>query len=227
MKEQQKIYIRGSKDRPNDVRKILEQHGGKVDKVTNFTSSDCIYFINHDGNIDCAFVDSELYKIITEYYQEFKLTNSSKSWKAGDILVNDEDSNKFYIFDRYANDESIFVYLEINKSPTEDKASRINEIYHLIPYTPSHKADDKELKTFYSILVARNSTWDAYSNLLLPGNDTYFYPKNRHYYFRRNTIRCKDRTTGEWYDAVLYSDANGQYAREVNDFNNKFKKVII
>lgn len=30
MKEEQKIYIRGSKDRPNDVRKILEQNGGEI-----------------------------------------------------------------------------------------------------------------------------------------------------------------------------------------------------
>lgn len=55
----------------------------------------------------------------------------------------------------------------------------------------------------------------------------YFYPKNGHYYVRKDTIRCKDRITGEWYDAILYCDNNGQYVREVNDFNNKFKKVII
>lgn len=55
----------------------------------------------------------------------------------------------------------------------------------------------------------------------------YFYPKNGHYYIKKGIIRCKDKTTGEWYNAVLYSDANGQYVREVNDFNNKFKKVEI
>lgn len=42
---------------------------------------------------------------------------------------------------------------------------------------------------------------------------------------RRDTLRCKDRTTGEWYDAVLYSDINGQYVRELNDFNKKFEKI--
>ena len=33
------------------------------------------------------------------------------------------------------------------------------------------------------------------------------------------------RRGGEWYDSVLYSDANGQYVRELNDFNIKFRKI--
>lgn len=78
MKEEQKIYIRGSKDRPNDVREILEQHGGKVEKVTNFTYSDCIYYINHDGIIDYAINDSELYHWITKYYKKIELPNPSE-----------------------------------------------------------------------------------------------------------------------------------------------------
>lgn len=55
----------------------------------------------------------------------------------------------------------------------------------------------------------------------------YLYPKNGHYYIKRGNVKCKDRTTGEWYDAVLCSDDNGQYVIEVNYFNNKFNKVEI
>lgn len=225
MKEEQKIYIRGSKDRPNDVRKVLEQNGGRVKGIINFTFNDSIYFINHNGIIDCAPVGSELSQMITEYYHEFTLPSNLECWENGDILVSNNDSNRFYVFEGFAKDGRIFVYLEISKSPIDDKALRINDVHHLVSYTQCHKADDKELKIFYNQLATRNFTWDAYNKELLSGNYTYFYPKNGHYYFRRNTLRCKDRSTSEWYDAVLYSDVNGQYVRELNDFNTKFKKV--
>lgn len=130
------------------------------------------------------------------------------------------------MFDKFTEEGNILAHLRVIKSPIEDKILKINDkIHHSIPYTSCHKADDKELKIFYSILAKKNLTWYAYNKVLLRGNHTYFYPKNGHYYFRRDTLRCKDRTTGEWYNAVLYSDANGQYVREVNDFNKKFKKV--
>ena len=62
MTEEQKIYIRGSKDRPDDVRRVLEQHGGEVRGVLNFSFGDCIYYINHNSIIDYTIEDSELYQ---------------------------------------------------------------------------------------------------------------------------------------------------------------------
>ena len=56
-------------------------------------------------------------------------------------------------------------------------------------------------------------------------NDKYLYPKNGHTYIFVNEVRCKDRTTGEWYDAILYKDHKGSYIREKNDFYNKFKQL--
>lgn len=225
MEEKQKIYIRGSKDRPDDVRKILEQYGGKVEEGTNFTLEDCIYYIGHNGVIhyisDIDFIPtvSELYKMITKYYHEVILPNSSECWKRGDILANNNDPKEFFVFDKFSEKGSILVYLAV------DSKAKIEEGCHVV-FTPRcHKVNAEELKTFYDILAARNLTWDAYDKKLLYGNNTYFYPKNRHYYFIRRIIKCKDRTTGEWYDAVLYSDAKGQYVRELNDFNAKFKKI--
>lgn len=56
-------------------------------------------------------------------------------------------------------------------------------------------------------------------------NDKYLYPKNNHTYIFIDEVRCKDRTTGEWYDAVLYKDYKGSYIREKNDFYSKFKQL--
>lgn len=222
MKEEQKIYIRGSKDRSSDVRKILEQHGGKVEAVANFTYDNCIYYINHDGIVDYTHEGSELCNMLIEYYHQVELPNP-EHWERGDVLVSDNNLDRFFIFDKFDFNDDILVYLEVIKGHSEYNFSKINAEYHIVHYEQCHKANDKELKTFYDTLAARDLTWNAYNNKLLHGNYTYFYPKNGHYYFRRDTIRCKDRTTGEWYDAVLYSDANGQYVREVKDFNTKFK----
>ena len=228
MKEEQKIYIRGSKDRPSDVRQILEYYGGKAHGITDYTFSDRIYYINHYGIIDKTCEGSELYYFITKYYHEITLPINLRCWKKGDILVDNNNINRFYVFDDFNEHGGFFVYLEISKNPINNKTSEINDdIDHLISDDSCHRANDEELKTFYNILAANNLTWDTYNKELLSGDYTYFYPKNGHYYTKRNILRCKDRATGEWYDAILYSDANGQYVREVNDFNAKFKKVTI
>ena len=49
------------------------------------------------------------------------------------------------------------------------------------------------------------------------------YPHDRKYVFL-GVCRCKDKKTGDWYDAAMYQD-NVIFVRELEDFNNKFKKV--
>lgn len=60
--------------------------------------------------------------------------------------------------------------------------------------------------------------------------EKYLYPKNGHIYLYKGIIRSKDRTTGEWYDAILYENylpkADGQlFVRDKQDFMNKFIKL--
>lgn len=52
----------------------------------------------------------------------------------------------------------------------------------------------------------------------------YLYPKNNHLYTKISEVRCKDVTTGNWYDAVLYTDGKGVYVREKKDFEAKFQQ---
>ena len=53
----------------------------------------------------------------------------------------------------------------------------------------------------------------------------WLYPKNGHKYaiVNQGVTRMKNPTTGEWIDAIIYTDGKGFYVREANDFNNKFK----
>lgn len=225
MKENWKVWIKGVLGRGNEVIKALTDLGAKNTYSLTGNNEKIILYIDHKGNICSTGSTYETACIIKDNYKEIKL---SDNWKDGDILVNDDNPNEFYVFNSFTKSSEIFIYLKIIKSSIVDKPSTISisDICTFIPsYTPCHKANNKELRIFYSILAVKNLTWDAYNKILLDGNYTYFYPKNSHYYTKINTIRCKDRTTGEWYDAILYSDINGQYVRELNDFNKKFKKI--
>ena len=61
----------------------------------------------------------------------------------------------------------------------------------------------------------------------------YYYPKNQHIYQVLWECRMKDSATGEWKDAVTYSQVlneQGQigeekYVREKKDFLNKFQVI--
>ena len=46
-------------------------------------------------------------------------------------------------------------------------------------------------------------------------------------YIVAGRVRCKDRSTGEWYDAVEYQegDCGMVFVREEKDFKDKFQKV--
>lgn len=56
-------------------------------------------------------------------------------------------------------------------------------------------------------------------------NLKWFYPKNQHIYAIIDNVKQKNPTTGEWSDAVLYTDGKGKYVRDKSDFINKFKKA--
>lgn len=53
----------------------------------------------------------------------------------------------------------------------------------------------------------------------------WIYPKNGHKYaiVNQNVTRMKNPATGEWIDAIIYTDGKGFYVREASDFNSKFK----
>lgn len=53
----------------------------------------------------------------------------------------------------------------------------------------------------------------------------WLYPKNGHKYaiVNQSIARMKNPTTGEWTDAIIYTDGIRFYVREASDFNKKFK----
>jgi hypothetical protein len=59
-------------------------------------------------------------------------------------------------------------------------------------------------------------------------NKKYYYPKNQHTYIVLNdNIKMKNPDTGEWIDAVLYTDSTGaEYVRSKIDFLAKFVELV-
>lgn len=74
MKDSQKVYIRGIKNRGAEVIKLLEDLGG----INSYhCSGDCntlYYYIGPDGNINCEDIGgSEVYLFLKEFYKEISL----------------------------------------------------------------------------------------------------------------------------------------------------------
>lgn len=81
MEEKKKVYIIGCKGRGSEIIDILTGLGATKIMELNGEAKDTIYFINHDNNITCAFIDSELGGIIMDNYKEIKLPG--QKWKDG------------------------------------------------------------------------------------------------------------------------------------------------
>lgn len=75
MKDEQKVYIKGDRNRGNEIIKLLEDLGGSNNLYYTGKDKDAIYFINPQGVIDWTH-DSNTSRIlpyIKEFYKEIKL----------------------------------------------------------------------------------------------------------------------------------------------------------
>ena len=70
MEEKKKVFIRGRKGRGDEIKGILEGLGAEA-KGINCNEGDCVYFINHDNEIDCVpGFSTELAQVIMDNYRE-------------------------------------------------------------------------------------------------------------------------------------------------------------
>lgn len=128
MEENKKVYIRGCKDRANEIKDILTRLG------TNTAECSCnndhfIYFINHDNEISVALVGSEVAKIIMDNYKEIKLPR--RQWKDGDILISNGEPKYYAVFKEYKEFHSFGAYFVlINKTAYFNTSASVGG-YHL------------------------------------------------------------------------------------------------
>lgn len=137
MEEKKKVWIRGRKGRGSEIKGILTGLGAKAAGII-CEDGDCIYFINHNNEIDCVpGFSTELAQIIKDNYREVKLP--PEQWKDGDVLICDKWPGQCAVFKKYREDGVFETYLIIDDDGISFNATAPVELYHL--------ASGKELRS--------------------------------------------------------------------------------
>ena len=138
MEEKKKVFIRGRKGCGMEIVKILEGLGAEA-KGINCNEGDCVYFINHDNEIDCVpGFSTELAQVIMDNYREIELP--AEQWKDGDILAFNKYPGCYAVFKRFCEDHCFEAYFLIDHNEVR------NEIHFNITASvePYHLANAKE-----------------------------------------------------------------------------------
>ena len=147
MDEKKKVWIRGRKGRGSEIKGILTGLGAKAAGII-CEDGDCIYFINHNNEIDCVpGFSTELAQIIMDNYREVELP--AEQWKDGDVLICDKWPGQCAVFKKYRGDGAFETYLIFDDDGISFNATAPVELYHL--------ASGKELEVAakMSITLAR------------------------------------------------------------------------
>lgn len=154
MKEAWKVYIKGVPNRGDEIIKILTNLGANNDyNYDDYTSSHFIYFINHEGNISSAPINSEPAKIIMDNYKEVKLP---EKWRDGDILIC-RDCKLYVVVSFICTNQKFFIAcIQADKDNVQEYKDGL--LCHTEDYC---LATDKEVKEFYEILHKNRKDWDA------------------------------------------------------------------
>ena len=128
MEEKKKVWIKGRKDRGDEIKGILTGLGAEA-KGLNCNEGDCVYFIDHENGIGVTFTDSELAQIIMDNYREIELPR--QEWKDGDVLVCDNWPGHYAVFKKYREDGLFETYLTVDEGGVSLNAMESVEFYHL------------------------------------------------------------------------------------------------
>ena len=145
MDEKKKVWIRGRKGRGSEIKGILTGLGAKAAGII-CEDGDCIYFINHDNEIDWVpGFSSELGQIIMDNYREVELP--AEQWKDGDVLIYDKWPGQCAVFKKYREDDAFETYLIFDDDGISFNATAPVELYHLA----SGKELEVAAKMFYTV----------------------------------------------------------------------------
>ena len=145
MEEKKKVWIRGRKGRGSEIKGILTGLGAKAAEVI-CEDGDCIYFINHNNEIDCVpGFSTELAQIIMDNYREVELP--AEQWKDGDMLICDKWPGQCAVFKKYREDGVFETYFIFDDGGVSLNATAPVELYHLA----SGKELEVATKMFYGV----------------------------------------------------------------------------
>ena len=144
MEEKKKVWIRGRKGRGSEIKGILTGLGAKAAGII-CEDGDCIYFINHNNEIDCVpGFSTELARVIMDNYREVELP--AEQWKDGDLLICDKWPGQCAVFKKYLEGGAFETYLIFDDGGISFNATAPVELYHLA----SGKELEVAAKMFYA-----------------------------------------------------------------------------
>lgn len=154
MEEKQKIWIRGVKDRGEEVINTLENLGGKNKYGYTGVDDARVYFISLKGNIALMNAEVEWARIIMDNYKEIKLP--AQQWKDGDILsATDTKEYVVYCDEKTEFDDEFFTYVSVSNTDglCRDDDTRLTKYFRLATKT--------EINEFHKMLHEYGKDWDA------------------------------------------------------------------
>ena len=146
MKDEQKIYIRGDKNRGDEVKDTLTGLGAHTVTDISCDNDDYIYFINHDNEISVALVGSEVARIIMDNYKEIELPR--RLWKDGDVLVNNNYPGYYAVFKKYNDNDTFEAYFTLGGKTAIFDATAYVEGFHF-----ASKEELKEVPCIFTFLM--------------------------------------------------------------------------
>lgn len=160
-----KVFVRGIRNHGDEVRRSLKELGAKeIISCSSYYENDyAIYFINHEGLINSAQLNTELAKIIMDNYKEIKPV----LWNDGNILCNNK-TNDYAVFKEYSSDN-----LQSKFKPYFSTMSFNKETNELLISNDWHLASEKEIENFNKILCdTYHVSWDRYNKELITNDDS-------------------------------------------------------
>lgn len=153
MKKEWKVYIKGVPNRGNEVVKALTDLGGKEPFYNgSYTNENFIFFINHKGEIDYEYLDTEQGQIIMDNYREITL---SEKWNDGDLLICHMLSGNRYAV--YSDDSELMKCNTITTYVDVDNYTYgINGLFDKDDFK---LASNEEYKEFYELLHKHGKDW--------------------------------------------------------------------
>lgn len=89
MEDKQKVYIKGSAERGNEVIKFLENLGGYNCYSLDGHNSNNYYFISPDGTIQSTtYSESVIFSFVKEFYKEVKLPRWKPEYRKQFFYIN-------------------------------------------------------------------------------------------------------------------------------------------
>ena len=157
MKECQKVWIKGDKNRGKEVIESLETFGG-INKVLLNGDMPCwIYFIAHNSSICCIDENLELAMFIKEYYQELTLP---EEWKKGDIIISNDEQTFCVVAKTVTSESDVPIKLSVDSDGEYTYYEGMEYGVDYIERDDYRKATEDEIKIFHELMHHNNKDWD-------------------------------------------------------------------